>query len=119
MEDTFLKKQKQKLLKEKKELERMLLRFARKTNKKSDNWKSNYPQFGDNTNPQDEADEIEEYTNLLPVEYRLELKLADTERALRKIESKKGYGICEKCGKEITKGRLEVIPEAKFCSRCV
>jgi RNA polymerase-binding transcription factor DksA len=38
-------------------------------------------------------------------------------RALRKIEEGI-YGICEACGEEISKGRLEIIPYAELCARC-
>lgn len=38
-------------------------------------------------------------------------------RALRKIEEGR-YGICEVCGKEISKGRLDLIPYAELCSEC-
>lgn len=118
MENEFLKLQKEKLLKEKKNIEKILSNFAHKDRKIKNNWNTDFPQFGTRTSEQDEnADEVEEYANLLPVEYRLELKLLDIERALKKIEKKK-YGICEKCGKEISKGRLKALPEAKFCSKC-
>lgn len=118
MEDEFLKLQKEKLLSEKKEIEKILSDFAKKDKEIKGNWQSNFPQFDANTSEQDEnADEVEEYTNLLPVEHRLELKLLDIERALKKIE-RGTYGICEKCGKKINKKRLKFLPEAKFCSSC-
>ena len=64
-----------------------------------------------------EADEVEEYSALLPIEYALELKLKNIDLALEKMKGEK-YGICEKCGKEIEERRLEVLPEAKYCLRC-
>jgi len=118
MEKEFLESQKEKLLKEKEEIEKTLFHFAHKDRKIKGNWETDFPQFGTHTSEQDEnADEVEEYTNLLPIEHRLELKLYDIERALKKIEKGK-YGICEKCGKPISKKRLKLIPEAKFCLDC-
>jgi len=118
MEKDFLIKQKEKLEKEKKHLEDLLSSFSKRDKNLPENWRTIFPQFGKHTSEHDEnVDEVEEYSNLLPIEYRLELKLLDVERALRKIE-KGNYGICEKCGKEIKKERLEVLPEAKFCSLC-
>lgn len=38
-------------------------------------------------------------------------------RALRKIGIGK-YGICENCGKEIDKARLDVFPQAALCISC-
>lgn len=37
--------------------------------------------------------------------------------ALKKIEEGK-FGICEKCGQEIDKARIEVLPTAKLCMGC-
>lgn len=115
-----LKKQKEKLIKEKREIEKILSSFAKKNKEIRGDWKTKFPYFGSETIEQEEnADEVEEYDNLLSVEHRLELKLLDIKRALEKIENGKSYGICEKCGKEIETRKLDVVPETKFCSRCV
>jgi len=119
MEKNFLEEQKEKLLKEKKDTKEALSSFAKKDKSLRNNWETEFPQFGNTTSEQDEnADEVEEYTNLIPVENRLELKLLDINRALQKIEREKQYGLCEKCGKEIKTERLKMIPETKFCSEC-
>jgi RNA polymerase-binding protein DksA len=47
----------------------------------------------------------------------LERKLQDIDSALRSIE-KGQYGICERCGKPIEPGRLEVKPDATLCVSC-
>jgi len=52
---------------------------------------------------------------MVSVEHSLELKLRDVDIALEKIESGKGYGLCEKCGKEIKEERLRAVPEARLC----
>ncbi|HOA47428.1 MAG TPA: TraR/DksA C4-type zinc finger protein [Candidatus Pacearchaeota archaeon] len=119
MDKSLLKELKEKLEEERIELERILSSFSKKDRKKTNDWETKFPQFGSHTSEQDEnADEVEEYTNLLPLEYRLELQLLDIERAIEKIKKNKNYGICERCGKEISKERLMVIPETKFCSKC-
>lgn len=119
MEQKLLSKLKEKLAWEKEELEKNLSSFAKEGNKISGNWETKFSNFGKHASEQDEnADEVEEYTNLLPVEYRLELQLLDVKRALEKIEKGKNYGVCEKCGKEIKEERLKIIPEAKLCKNC-
>ena len=121
MDKAFLKKQHIKLEKEKSLLEKELSSFAKKDPKSKNNWRSNFPEF-DHTETGDSRleiaqDEVEEYVNRLPVEHALELKLRDINIALEKIKQNK-YGICERCGKPISKKRLEAIPEARFCLKC-
>ncbi len=119
MNKLILQELKQKLEEEKAELEKLLSSFSEKREDNLNDWETRFPQFGLHTSEQDEnADEVEEYTNLLPLENRLELQLLDIKRALEKIEKGKNYGLCEKCGKEIREERLKIIPETKFCSKC-
>ena len=120
MKQQLLSKLKEKLEKEQEELEKSLSFFAKEGNENSGNWETKFSQFGEHTSEQDEnVDEVEEYTNLLPVEYRLELQLLDVRRALEKMEKGNNYGVCEKCGKKIKEGRLKIIPEAKLCKKCI
>lgn len=39
------------------------------------------------------------------------------QNALRRIESG-NYGMCVRCGEEIPRGRLEIVPEALICIPC-
>ncbi len=39
------------------------------------------------------------------------------EEALRRIDSK-DFGKCVKCGKDISKARLEAVPHARYCIEC-
>jgi len=116
-----LKKNKEKLEKEKKAIEGELQRFAKKDEKLKDDWDTKFPHFDSGAGGQmmeDEAGEVEEYVTKLPIEYGLEIRLRDINLALDKM--KKGqYGQCEKCGKSIPKERLEAAPEARLCSKCV
>jgi len=61
----------------------------------------------------------------LSIERELDLVLSaqakaaveEIERALVKIETG-NYGLCEKCGKEIPRARLKVLPHAPLCVAC-
>lgn len=48
---------------------------------------------------------------------RQQSRLQKIERALERIE-KGSYGTCVKCGEEIPKGRLEIMPESALCVKC-
>ncbi|OIO50569.1 MAG: hypothetical protein CO003_01315 [Candidatus Portnoybacteria bacterium CG_4_8_14_3_um_filter_44_15] len=117
MDKKIEKQLREKLETEKKRLTKDLSAFAKKDPKMKRNWITRFPFLGMNRLHSDEsADEVEEYENLLPVEYVLENRLKDIEDALDKV--KKGiYGKCELCGKEIEQKRLMVAPEAKTCLR--
>ncbi len=93
-----------------------LTSFASEDPNLKHNWDTRYPNREDG-DKDDEADEVQEYDNMLSLEHSLELKLKDVKMALEKIEEGK-YGVCEKCGKGIEKERLEVAPEARLCITC-
>jgi len=116
MEKNLIKKLKSKLEDQKKALEKELENFAKKDDVPKGDWETKYPNREDG-DKEDEADEVQEYNNLLPIEYSLELKLKDVDSALAKIENGQ-YGLCEKCGKEIEEKRLTAVPEAKTCIKC-
>jgi len=44
--------------------------------------------------------------------------LREIDDALRRI-SDGTYGVCEKCGGPIPKARLEIVPHARFCMKCL
>lgn len=114
MKTDFFEKE---LKKRKRLIEKILKQIAKKDEKIKDNWKAIFPLFGEDISLEAKADEVEEYDQRVLQEHFLELKLKEIKEALQKI--KKGtYGICEKCGKEIEKERLKILPEAKFCSKC-
>lgn len=120
MTKNFLQEAKNKLEKEKKSIEEQLRTFAKEDVRPKGDWDTKFPHFDGGVGGQaleDAADEVEEYSNKLPVEFRLELKLKDINSALDKI--KKGeYGKCEKCKKPISLERLKICPEARFCLKC-
>ena len=116
-----LVKIKQKLLENKISLEKELSGFADKDKNVKDDWDSNYPQFSRNGSGsqalEEAADEVEEYSTRLPIEFSLETRLRDINLALDKIK-RRTYGRCEKCKKQIPQTRLAVYPEARTCQKC-
>lgn len=108
----------EKKLKERaKKIEGFLKLIAKKDQKIKDNWKAIMPYFGDDISLETEADEVEEYDLRVLQEHFLELKLKEIKEALKKIR-KGRYGVCEKCKGKIELGRLKILPETRFCSRC-
>lgn len=116
MDKKLIAELREKLESQKNSLEKELENFAKKDDQPKGDWQTRYPNR-ENGTMEEEADEVQEYGNMLPVEYNLELKLKDVNSALEKIKKGK-YGICEKCGKEIDERRLQACPEAKTCLKC-
>lgn len=112
----FIEEIKEKLEAGRNSLQKELESFAKKDDVPKGDWETKYPNR-ENGSMEEEADEMQEYDNLLSLEHSLELKLRDVNRALEKIAEGK-YGICEKCGKEIGGERLKACPEARTCLRC-
>jgi DnaK suppressor protein len=116
----LLSELKLKLEEEKNTLEQELRKIATKNDKIPGDWKSKFP-FGNSDSGsgslERQADEVEEYTTRLPIEYNLESKLQDVNHALNKI--KKGtYGLCDNCKKAIPVERLQIYPAARLCLDC-
>ena len=105
----------QKLENEKAAIKKQLETFADQDPNLKGDWDSRFPKFGGNI--EEAADEVEEYTSRLPVEFSLETRLKDINLALKKIADNK-YGQCEHCGQEIEKERLEIMPAARLCMKC-
>jgi len=116
MDKKILEQLKEKLENEKSAIEKELGSFATEDQHQKDNWNTRYPnrEMG---NMEEEADEMQEYDNMLSVEHNLELRLKDINLALEKIE-RGDYGKCENCQKEIGEERLLANPEAKLCMDC-
>lgn len=51
------------------------------------------------------------------IENGMQGELDQVESAMRKLENGT-YGYCERCGKEIPKERLQVLPSALYCIQC-
>jgi len=121
MEKQFLKNQEKELEKKAESIKKQLQSFAKKDKTLEGDWDTKYPTFDTSSSGgarmEDEAKEVEEYVNLLPVEYSLETRLRDVKDALQKIKEGK-YGVCEGCKKPISKERLKAVPEARLCLKC-
>lgn len=121
MDKKAIEELKKELEKEKLITEKALEKFAKRDEKVKGDWDTRFPRFdgGESGDAALEkaADEVEEYSTLLPLEYNLETQLKDINLALEKIE-KGTYGKCENCGKEIGKERLKIHPAARFCMNC-
>lgn len=68
--------------------------------------------------PNDEeevADKLESYDTNNSILTELEIRYNEVKKALEKINSGKGYGICEVCGEAIDPARLEANPAATTC----
>jgi len=116
MDKNLLKKIKGKLEKEKERLEKTLASFAEKDKKLKGDWDTRMPKM-DSGRLEEETDEVEEFSNLLPIKNTLELELEKINLALKKIKQEK-YGICEKCKEPIPQIRLKIYPQAKYCKKC-
>ncbi len=65
----------------------------------------------------EEADEAEEMGNRMAISQTLKKRLEEISGALRRIEEEK-YGRCIKCGGEISREILNVVPESDLCVKC-
>lgn len=108
----FLKKQKGSLIDKRNNLNKELGKIAKK---KGNKFLAIFPNFGKSED--ENAEEVEQYTDALSLQRELEKQLTDVNIALEKIK-KNRYGICEKCKKDIDKRRLVAFPEAARCLSC-
>lgn len=117
MDKALLKKIEEKLKEKKIRLGGELASFAQKDTKMAGDYDTRFPDFGTTQSSDEEATKVATYGNSLPIEYALELSLAEVNKALNKIE-KRSYGKCEKCEQPIDPKRLMAMPEAKNCVKC-
>lgn len=115
IEANVLEELKQALLKEKEELETNLSKIAKPINKEKGDYETSFDQIGDDED--DNASEVEEYSDNLAVENTLEKKLQDIIEALSEMENGT-YGICKNCNEEIDIERLRANPSARTCIKC-
>lgn len=120
MDKKLIEELKTKLETEKKKLEDSLKSFATKDENLKDDWDTKFPNWEGETGGaalEKGADQVEQYGNMLGVEYSLELQLKNINQALEKI-GKGMYGKCEKCKEGIPEERLIVFPSARLCMKC-
>lgn len=114
LNETILAQLKENLLKEKKQIESDLEKIAKPITSSGD-YETNFNNIGDDED--ENASEVEEYTDNLALENNLEKQLKEVNEALEKME-KGTYGICENCNQEIDVERLKAYPAAKICIKC-
>lgn len=83
-----------------------------------DDWQVKFPKFEREENyshsqSEEEADEVEEYETRLAAGQSLESRLLEVKQGLERIHTKQ-YGLCRKCGKEISLERLKANPAAEY-----
>ena len=103
------------LLKEKDELENNLGKIARPIDKTEGDYETSFEDIG--TDKDDNATEVDQYTQNLSIENTLEKKLQTILEALEKMDQGK-YGQCDNCGQDIPVERLRANPSAKTCIVC-
>lgn len=65
----------------------------------------------------DAASDLVERDKVQALIFTLQRKLEDIDHAIQHSQVL-GYGICEKCGKQIDPERLEIFPETTLCVDC-
>lgn len=103
------------LLAQKKKITADLATMSRRDNHESDDRSAKFPEYGDK--PDENAQEISDYTTNVATEKVLEKTLEDINKALERIE-KGNYGICKYCGNSIAEKRLLARPTAGACMNC-
>lgn len=117
MNKEILEKLKKKLEQHKAKIEKELATIASKDEKVPGDYDTRFPDFGTPQSTDESALEVTAYESTLPLEYAMELRLVDINKALEKI-AQGTYGQCEKCGQATGEKRLEAMPEAKLCIKC-
>jgi len=110
-----LKQIKADLLKQKEQIKKDLADLARKDSHEIDNRTTAFPEYGDK--PDENAQEISEYSANMVTEKVLEDSLEDIVGALKRLEEGT-YGICKYCQKPISAKRLQARPTASSCVAC-
>lgn len=110
----ILNELKAKLLSEKARIEDELGRIA-KPNKAEGEYTTAFSEIGKDED--ENASEVEEYTDNLALEVNLQKQLKEIVDAIERIDDGT-YGKCENCDKPIPTERLRAYPAAKTCLNC-
>jgi len=99
---------------EKESLEEELASHGRIQNEEGDWGGDSSGLEGEESDPNDAADQIEELVTNVPLVEELEARHGDVEDALEKMEQGT-YGMCEACNEPIPLKRLHANPAARTC----
>jgi RNA polymerase-binding protein DksA len=105
----------QRLLKRKERIEKILSSFATKSATGAVDFSSEYPDLGDEE--EENALEVSMYSDRVALEATLERILEDISQTLRRMDEGT-YGICRYCKKEIPEARLQARPVSSACVQC-
>jgi DnaK suppressor protein len=92
-----------------------LQELAKKDDHEADNLGAKFPEYG--SKPDENAQEINDYTTNIATEKILEKTLEDIDSALARMENGT-YGICKYCKQPINVKRLIARPVASACMAC-
>jgi len=115
MQKDIIDKIKKDLLVRKEQIEKELASFTKKDEFIKDNYRSEFPDYGDKED--ENAEEIAQYTDNISIEFSLEKTLRDIDKALDRIKDN-SYGKCAYCGQEIAEERLLARPTSNACVEC-
>lgn len=102
------------LMEEKARLEAELATVGRKNPSNPNDWEAVPEETGLEADPNDRADQMEEFGNNNAILVDLETRYNDVLAALARLEEGT-YGVCEVSGEEIEEARLEADPAARTC----
>lgn len=102
------------LTEEKARLEAELATVGRKNPSNPNDWEAVPEETGLEADPNDRADQMEEFGNNNAILVDLEARYNDVLAALARLEEGT-YGVCEVSGEEIEEERLEADPAARTC----
>ncbi|MCX6795506.1 MAG: TraR/DksA family transcriptional regulator [Candidatus Falkowbacteria bacterium] len=103
------------LMAQKKQIMEDLKDISGEDSHEADNIGAKFPEYGDK--PDENAQEISDYTTNLATEKVLESTIKDIDSTLSRIQ-KGVYGVCKYCGKPIAPKRLIARPTASSCVEC-
>ncbi len=114
LSESFLNKQREKLLKQQEELQKQLkeLRAKRKRGRR---FLVRFPVYGHDVDS--DVQEVQDFSENISLERRLSELLRETKMALRLLKRRK-YGLCLVCGKPIPQARLKAYPAAITHAGC-
>lgn len=115
MLNPFFKEMEQKLKEEQKRLREELQSFAKKSNRRQDDYDTRFPDYG--TKEDENAAEVSTFQDELSLEKDLERELQEVDAALERI-NQGDYRQCEKCHRAIDERRLRAFPAARTCVEC-
>ena len=105
---------KTRLEEEKGRLEQELATIGRKNPSNPGDWEAVPQKTGLEPDPNDRADQMEEYSENNAILTDLEIRYNEVKDALARIDNGT-YGLCKICGKEIEADRLDADPSADTC----